>query len=206
MSDEYTDKQFQKVEIEEAISAIADGGADQVGQLNLEISEIDIQITELQKVLARNDQVKALDATIQLLKAEEKKLGGEIEAIDEEIKRTEHFTRVKVSMLDSKIVAKFPDVRFRMFEEQVNGGLRDCCDVCDLRGVIWNDLSDSEQYHAGMSIVEPLTEEYGLIIPIVIDHAESISNIGSTQGQQIKLYVDETLPELVITKVAKGDS
>ena len=42
----------------------------------------------------------------------------------------EQFTRAKVSMLTDNINSRFENVKFRLFTEQINGGLKEDCEPC----------------------------------------------------------------------------
>jgi hypothetical protein len=84
-------------------------------------------VDELEADKAKLTTVATTEKRITELAEQERKLAVEYEQLEHELYLTEEFTRTKVSMLESKINRKFKYARFRLFEEQVNGGLKDVC-------------------------------------------------------------------------------
>jgi hypothetical protein len=66
---------------------------------------------------------------IEPLKAREAELGREYAELERRMYLCELFIKSKVAMLDERINSKFKTVRFRLFQEQINGGLKECCDA-----------------------------------------------------------------------------
>jgi hypothetical protein len=104
---------------------------------------------------------------------------------------TEEFTRTKVSALESKINNKFKYARFRLFEEQLNGGLNDVCTTL-FDGVPYDGgLNNAARINVGLDIINTLSEHYGFSAPIFIDNAESVTQLIDTDAQIIRLVVSE---------------
>ena len=129
------------------------------------------------------------------LEAEEKTLGAEYSALERSIYLCEQFTRAKVSALDSRINSRFDSVRFRLFEEQINGGLRDCCDVMIPRadGVLvpYAFANTAAQINAGLEIISVLSAHFGVSLPVVVDNAESVTSLRNIPAQVVRLVVSE---------------
>lgn len=183
----------------------------EVEQLNISaqssISKVQIEIHTLQTDLqaieedkAKFAQVSKIQKRISDLEQEERELATEYERLEEELFLTEEFTRTKVSLLDSKINSKFKYARFRLFEEQINGGLKEACDTL-FNGVPYGGgLNKAAQTNVGLDIINTLGEHYGFSAPIFIDNAEGVTNLVKTEGQQIQLIVPpsfERLPDEV---------
>ena len=91
--------------------------------------------------------------------------------------------------------SRFQLARFRLFREQVNGGLADCCEVM-VDGVPYADLNHAMQVNVGIDIIYTLSAHYGLRVPLVVDNAESVTQLQSIPTQVIRLVVsapDQTL-------------
>jgi hypothetical protein len=104
------------------------------------------------------------------------------------------FIKTKVSMLDERINGKFKTVRFRLFQEQINGGLKECCDALiptkegDL--VTWNGAANyAAKVNAGLEIISTLSEYWGIEAPIWFDGSESVNQLLPIPQQLITLSV-----------------
>lgn len=132
---------------------------------------------------------------IEELAIEEKTLGAEFSELERSIYLCEAFTRAKVSALDSRINSRFETVRFRLFEEQINGGLRDCCDVMIPRsdGVLvpFMFANTAARINAGIEIISVLSEYFGNTLPVIVDNAESVTKLRNIPAQVVRLVVSE---------------
>ena len=139
------------------------------------------------------------------LKAEQKMLAIEVEKIDKQIMLCEQFTRAKVSMLTDAVNSKFFPLSFKLFSEQINGGIAECCEVMR-DGVPYGDLSRGQKAVAGLTIIKVLSEHYCISAPVFVDDAEGITlELPRVEaGQYIRLCADKTYQELT-TIVNMGD-
>ena len=105
-------------------------------------------------------------------------------------------------MITKKINSIFNSVSFRLFETQVNGGLKECCDVmipCGDALVPYNDANTASQMNAGIEIISILSEHYQQSLPIFFDNAEGVTHIKAPANMQlIKLTVDDSYKELTM--------
>lgn len=153
---------------------------------------VSAEIAKADEVAAGFAAAERTKARIEELRAEQKKLSAELSKIDKEISLCEAFVRRKVRMLDEKINRRFKIARFRLFEIQINKGLKEKCDVTYLG----RPPSNGEKLKVGLDIINTLAEHYGFAPPIFIDNAEALDEVPATLGQQIRLRVsaaDETL-------------
>ena len=79
-----------------------------------------------------------------------------------------------------------------MFENQINGGLKECCE-CTVNGVPYSSLNNGHRIIAGLDIISSLSKLNGVDCPIFLDNAESISkdNLPDVQSQLIRMYVTD---------------
>jgi hypothetical protein len=104
---------------------------------------------------------------------------------------TEQFIRTKVNLLESKINSRFKLARFKLFDQQINGGLTECCETL-YGGVPYSGgLNNGARINVGLDIINTLSEHYGFTAPIFIDNAEAVTQLIDTRGQQIRLIVSE---------------
>lgn len=149
-----------------------------------EISDIEAQIKA-----ADNTKVKERIAE---LEAEQKSIGQRIAEQEQMIDLTESFIRAKMNMISEKINEKFKVVRFFLFENQINGGLKETCE-CTVNGVPYSSLNNGHRIIAGLDIIRSLSELYGVSAPVFIDNSEAIStgNFPEMDTQIIHLIVTD---------------
>lgn len=149
-----------------------------------EISDIEAQIKA-----ADNTKVKERIAE---LEEEQKSIGQKIAEQEQMIDLTESFIRAKMNMISEKINEKFKVVRFSLFENQINGGLKETCE-CTVNGVPYSSLNNGHRIIAGLDIIRSLSELYGVSAPAFIDNSEAIStgNFPDMYTQIIHLIVTD---------------
>ena len=94
--------------------------------------------------------------------------------------------------ISESINSKFKTVRWKLFETQLNGGLKECCE-CTVNGVPYSTLNNGHRIIAGLDIICSLSELYDVTAPIFCDNAESVNefNLPEMDAQMILLSVSE---------------
>jgi len=114
---------------------------------------------------------------------------------------TEEFIRAKANLAEENINSHFPsNIRFRLFDVQINGGVNDCCEALVNSNGSYvpygGGLNNAARINAGLAIINVLADYYKFNAPIFIDNAEAVTNLIETRGQQIRLVVSEPDKEL----------
>lgn len=143
-----------------------------------------------QKQLAAYEAAENARKRIEELEVRESTLAAQYEEYDRQIFLCESFTRQKVSLLESKINAKFRMANFTLFKENVtNDGIEECCETT-FNGVPYTDLNNAARINVGLDIIKTLTEHYGFTAPIFVDNAEAVTKlIDMDDIQVIRLVV-----------------
>lgn len=136
-------------------------------------------------------------ARIEELKTEEKSLSREYERLEKEAHLMEQFVVRKVNLLESKINSKFALARFKLFEQQINQGIAETCQVVH-QGVPWGNLNSAARINVGLDIIRVLSEHYGVRVPTFVDHSESVVNMIDPGTQLIKLVVSKNHKKLEV--------
>ncbi|MCC8155346.1 MAG: AAA family ATPase [Tannerellaceae bacterium] len=104
------------------------------------------------------------------------------------------FSKTKIQQVEERISGLFSLVKFKMFEEQINGGEKEVCEAM-VDGVPFSDLNTAAQINAGLDIINAFCKHYNKYAPIFVDNAESVNTLLSTDSQLIRLVVtsDEQL-------------
>lgn len=158
-----------------------------------EISDIEAQIKA-----ADNTKVKERIAE---LEEEQKSIGQKVAEQEQMIDLTESFIRAKMNMISEKINEKFKVVRFNLFTEQINGGMKETCE-CTVNGVPYSSLNNGHRIIAGLDIIRSLSELYGVSAPVFADNSESINkyNFPYMDNQMIFLEVTNDKDLVVINE------
>lgn len=185
--------------LEKEISELASEATDKT---ELEARKIALkdEITEIAGKIMAADNTKVKERIAEL-EAEQKEVGQKIANQEMMIDLTENFIRTKMNMISEKINGMFKIVSFKMFAEQINGGLKETCE-CTVNGVPLSSLNNGHRIVAGLDIIHSLSNLYGVSCPIFVDNAESINdfNVPELDAQMIYLTVTDD-KEL---KVAEG--
>lgn len=149
-----------------------------------EIAEIDLKI--------RSADNTKINARIAELEAEKKEVGQKIAEQERMIVLTEEFIRAKMNRISEIINEKFEGVSFKLFSEQINGGLKETCE-CTVNGVPYSSLNNGHKIVSGLCICKALSKLYDIKCPVFIDNAEAISdgNIPEMYTQVIAMYVTD---------------
>lgn len=163
-----------------------------IAGLQKQLDDVNGQIDMIRAAEQKQEMRKRQDARIADLEAQQKQLGQEYERIQRGIFLCEGFMRAKVKMLDERINSRFRSVRFRLFETQINGGLKDCCDVlipCQSGLIPYASANNAAQINAGIEIIDVLSQHIGASMPIIIDNAESVNQLQNVSAQIVRLIV-----------------
>ena len=166
------------------------------------LSGIDEQLQAANEALrleqARQSAFAVKDAQehrIAELEGQEKALSARYEELERGIFLCEQFTKAKVRMLTDRINGKFRSVRFRLFIEQVNGGIKDDCEVLvpsEAGAMVpYRDANNAARINAGLEIIGALSAHWNTSMPVFIDNAESVTRLCGTLTQTIRLVVSE---------------
>ncbi len=120
---------------------------------------------------------------------EEQELSIEYGQLEQRLYLLEEFTRTKVNLLTETINSKFKEVKFKLFEEQINGGLKEICEVTMNGANYSTGLNNASRINAGLDIVNTLMDHHDVYVPVFIDNAESVNELFDVDAQLITLSV-----------------
>lgn len=165
------------------------------------IGRISQVIADCERHIAARSVRQQTESRIEELKGDIQRLTVEYEELAFHLGQLEKFVRAKCSMVEKRINEKFALARFKLFDTQINEGVRECCEITYM-GVPWGSLNTGARINVGLDIIESFTKAMGLDpMPIFIDNSESVTDIRETAGQQIRLVVRRGFP---LTAVKDG--
>ena len=126
------------------------------------------------------------------LEAEQKEVGQKIANQEKMINLTDDFIRSKSAMVAADVNEKFNVVSFKLFEDQINGGLKETCE-CTVNGVPLSSLNNGHRIIAGLDIIQSLSNLYEVSCPVFIDNSEAVNevNFPEMNAQMIHLAVTD---------------
>lgn len=160
----------------------------EVEAIKNQINEKRADLAELEQEIAKRNLANVQKARIKTLEEQEKKLASEYTEKEKLLYLTDEFIKAKVEMLTEKINSHFEMVKFKLFDEQINGGVVECCE-CTYKGVTYSNLNNAAKINCGLDIINTICNFKNTLAPIFIDNAESVNHVIHTESQQIRLYV-----------------
>lgn len=190
-NEEYVKLKAEHDKILADIAKLESEGADKVvTDLKAEKADLQAQLDEVNKVIAQAANNVAIDDRIETLRDEQKEIGQKVADQEQMLYLLEEFIRFKLNKVSESINSHFKTVNFKLFEMQLNGGMKDCCE-CTVNGVPYSALNSGHRIVAGLDIIRSLSELYGVSVPIFVDNAESLNefNVPDMDAQLILLSV-----------------
>ncbi len=132
------------------------------------------------------------------LESRQEQLAQEYNDLEHATFLTEEFTKQKVKLMESSINDKFEITKFKLFNVLINEGVEDVC-IALHNGVPYDSgLNNAARIKVGLDIINALSKHYNFYAPIMIDNAESVTDVHETTSQQIQLEVSKKDKELTV--------
>ena len=159
--------------------------------------EIDWEIEKQTAILGKKSALEYAQGRIEELRKNAKDAAAALSEVEKLLYLADEFSRFKAGALEDGINHHFKLANFRLFREQANGGVEERCDVT-YDGVPYTGLNNGMKINVGIDIIDTLSAAYGVKVPLFIDNAESVTKLGKTGCQVIRLVVSENDKELKI--------
>ena len=143
---------------------------------------------DIQKILALENINKQRQERIIELTEEKSKFEKSFQELQETEFLVEEFVFTKVNLLEEKINSKFKNIKFKLFEKQINGGINEICTPL-INGVPYESANNAGKIQAGIEIINVLSDYYNVYAPIFIDNRESVNEIPFSNFQIINLPI-----------------
>lgn len=188
---DYIQKKKEYEAVQQDIQGLRLSTESEVLKIRKEIDEFKEAIECEEREKAKFSQARQAEQRIEELKQQERELASEYERLEHELYLTEEFTRTKARLLEEKINSMFRYAKFKLFEQQINGGLQETCETL-YEGVPYGrGLNNAARINVGLDIINTLSEHYGFSAPIFIDNREAVTQLIDVNAQVISLIVSE---------------
>lgn len=158
-------------------------------------------INQQQEIKQKLDDIQVSQRAVDRIKELETKqeqLAQEYNELEHATFLTEEFTKQKVNLMEGSINDKFEITKFKLFDVQINQGVQDVC-IATHNGVPFDSgLNNAARINVGLDIINALSKHYNFYAPIMIDNAESVTDVHKTTSQQIQLEVSKKAKALTV--------
>ena len=165
--------------------------------LKQEREQLDEQIKEVESSLAKLSHIADINTRIAELSENKRALAQQIASLERVAFQIDAYEKAHIELVESRVNAKFAIVKWKMFDEQINGGLAPTCEAT-VNGTPYNDLNTAMKINAGLDVINALNYHFSMFAPVFIDARESIVEIIETDCQVISLQVDKAFDELTV--------
>lgn len=188
-----TDDECKKItaEIEELEKSVQQPiDAPDTDSLKQHKDSVSAEIDEIKKRLAKKETIDKNNARITELENQLREQSNELASLEGIEFTMAAFSKARVKAIENRINGLFSIVKFKMFEQQINGGEVETCEAT-VNGVPYSDLNNAMKINAGLDIINAICKAEDISAPIFIDNAESVNQLLTTASQMIRLVVTE---------------
>lgn len=180
--------------IQEVKKQIDDSEADseaEIKKIDEKIAEIEPELKKYQAIINDFNANEKAEKRLKEIQEEKEKLNE----VEQELAYRKHlidlFEKRKAELNENNINKHFKNVQFRLFELQINGGLKEVCEATIDESPFNSNLNTGSKILAGLEIVEVLSKKLGVKFPVFIDNRESLTSEIETDLQVISLVASE---------------
>ena len=159
--------------------------------------EIDGKLEEIARRKLNEESNRQQEQRIRDLLERQKALGDELTKLEDGIRLADDFIRLRAMDLEESINAHFDVVRFKLFDRQVNGGVKACCEAMASDGhggpfvEYGSNLNEGRRIEAGVDIIRALSKATGVTAPFWVDASGELTKDLDTGLQYIRLYASK---------------
>ena len=171
-------------ELRQAIQASAQAAEQVVQEKRQKLADMQAQSDAMTSRLAEIERNAALETRIHELEAEQRDTLHQLEEAERGLSMCEEYTRTLVTLLTERVNKHFPTVRFKLFEQQKNGGLREVCEAM-VDGVPYGALNTASKMQANVEIVQAFSLAADISLPLFLDNRESVTDLTLPDEMQV---------------------
>ena len=154
------------------------------------------KLNQIESDIAACDANKQSEERVEELKAAQRDCGQKVADQEQIVWLLDEFVMAKMNLLSDRINSHFKKVRFRLFTEQINGGIKEACVMqINTNGsyVDYSDANNAAKIIGGLDVIDALSGLYEVEAPIFLDNAEAIDSYNTPEmnAQLILLEVSD---------------
>lgn len=187
-NDEYKELSETIASKEKALEDSNDTNSIDFSAQKKELSALKLEIDDLKATLSFRETIIRNTQRIGELEKQYKEGAQELADLERIEFTMAAFNKARIEAIDKRINSMFSLVKFKMYEQQINGGEIETCEAV-VNGVPYSGQNNAMQINMGIDIINAICKFEGITAPIFIDNAESVNEFISSQSQVIKLVV-----------------
>jgi hypothetical protein len=176
------------------IATLRTGSQEAADKLDAQIKSAESLVAESQGVLAQIASNVKTRERIAVHEARQNEITSVLEEQSRQIWLCEQYLMAHVAMSEDKINSQFEIVRWKLFDVQLNEGIKPCC-IPTIKGS--SNLSTGEKILAGLDICKFFQNRYETICPVWVDYSESFTGEFPMPGQTINLVAVKGAPRVL---------
>ncbi len=195
------DEKWQKItaDIAKTEKTIGEPVTAQIEAIETQRKAKEEELTVFNTALANADNAKKAALRIKELEAKEKELAQQIADVERMVTMIGEYIAAESKKIEYAVNSKFKHVNFKLFSENLNGSIEDCCEAM-LNGVPYSDMSCGQKIIVGIDIINVLSIRYGLSVVLFIDNAESLTLPMEANSQVIRLIADGNHKQVTVSR------
>lgn len=189
--EDYPERFYQiNKEVEEIENTIRNLESNDNSHLEDEKDGLQKDLEELNKKLGLKDQNKFIDEKIKIYEDQEKELAAKFEEQEYKLYLCDEYTRIHAELVQDEVNKLFKNVKFKLFETQINGGIIEACEA-KVNGVDYSDVNSAGKINTGLDVINTLSNQLEKKVPIFVDNAESVNELIDVDSQIVRLVVSK---------------
>ena len=147
------------------------------------------ELADLREKLADRKAIEKADEEIMRIQTRQSELQRQLGELESEEYDGDRLKKKQMAEVERRVNANFKNIKFRLFEKQINGGEADTCQLL-IGGVLYGrGANKAAEINAQLEIIEFLQKGLGLSLPVFIDNTESVNDLREIPTQTIALRV-----------------
>ena len=170
------------------LSAVMASKKTAISKAEAALADARLRAKQCAEALGQQGALDYMAERLSALKEQQQRTAAMLSELDNKLYSLEQFTAYKAEQIEKNVNSHFRITEFKLFREQVNGGLEECCEATQ-DGIVYGGLNGTAKVNVGLDIIRTLSEHYGVQVPIFIDNAESFVKLEDAGTQMIRLVV-----------------
>lgn len=163
------------------------------------LSGLEMEKGRVESKLLDFTQLEKIERRIKERQQDLKEAAAAYEDIERQLYILELYSRKRSEYIEENVSGQFEITKWKLFEPQINGGIREVCEPL-FNGVPYSsNTSTGEKIQTGLDCIKTLSTHYGISLPVFIDNSESITDwLVDLEQQTIRLVAMPNKNELEV--------
>ena len=191
---------LKEVDAVERAKKSLDSARSEASTVDPRVDEIKGKISSCREEIAELKMSERAEKRVEELEEERDDLQQTYDKCAHQLQMAEDYMRSIAKAVEARVNGKFQQVKFQLFEEQINGGLKDTCLILWGGESYDTNLNTGGRINAGIDIASTLSKHYDCDIPVFVDDYESLTKIETDHDRdKVLIEHDKNVEKLEVT-------